>query len=262
MAFETLELTVDSENVAILTLNRPAKLNSFTAAMHAELRLALDSLEGKGARALVLTGAGKGFCAGQDLEDLDFTPGSMTDPGQLLEENFNPLIRRLQALPLPVIAAVNGVAAGAGANLAFACDLVVAARRASFIQAFVKIGLIPDSGGTWFLPHRVGLARALGLAMTGDKLSAERALEWGLIWDVVDDEQLNDQAYALARRLAHQPTQAIVAIRRTMRTALAQSLEAQLDLERDIQREMGRSQDYTEGVNAFVGKREPKFVGR
>lgn len=169
-------------DVAVVTLNRPEKLNSFTRDMHRSLVQALDHAEAGGARALLLTGAGRGFCAGQDLADLDFSPDNATDLGELIDTWFNPLVRRLQALPLPVIAAVNGTAAGAGANLALACDIVLAAKSASFIQAFVKIGLAPDSGGTWLLPKRVGLARALGLAMTGDKLSAEDAEKWGLVW--------------------------------------------------------------------------------
>src|SRR6202000_2940193 len=205
MSYEAIRLDIDtSSNVATITLNRPDKLNSFTRAMHRELSAALDEVETSGARALVLTGAGRGFCAAQDLAALAFTPGAMTDLGGLIDEYFNPLIRRLQALPLPVIAAVNGTAAGAGANLALACDLVLAARSASFIQAFVKIGLVPDSGGTWFLPQRVGMARALGLALTGEQLDAERAERWGMIWQGVDDAELSATAAQLAAQLAQQ----------------------------------------------------------
>ncbi|KAH0436898.1 hypothetical protein KCU90_g4036, partial [Aureobasidium melanogenum] len=252
MSFEAIRLDIDaSSRVATITLNRPDKLNSFTRAMHQELSAALDQVEASGARALVLTGAGRGFCAGQDLADLDFTPGAMTDLGELIDEHFNPLIRRLQALPLPVIAAVNGTAAGAGANLALACDLVLAARSASFIQAFVKIGLVPDSGGTWFLPQRVGMARALGLAITGDKLGAEKAESWGLIWQTVDDTELAATAGKLAAQLAQQPTRAIAAIKQAMRAGVTQTLDQQLDLERDLQRELGASHDYAEGVQAF-----------
>jgi 2-(1,2-epoxy-1,2-dihydrophenyl)acetyl-CoA isomerase len=263
MPYETIKLDIDATtHVATITLNRPDKLNSFTRTMHRELASALGEVEGAGARALVLTGAGRGFCAGQDLADLDFTPGKETDLGELIDQNFNPLIRRLQALPLPVIAAVNGTAAGAGANLAFACDLVFAARSASFIQAFVKIGLVPDSGGTWFLPQRVGMARALGLGITGDKLSAEKAESWGLVWQVVDDAELPAAAATIAAHLAQQPTRAIVAIRQAMRASETQTLDQQLDLERDLQSEMGQSHDYKEGVQAFIEKRAPKFEGR
>jgi len=248
-------------HVATLTLNRPDKLNSFTRAMHDELSKALDQVEASNARALVITGAGRGFCAGQDLADLDFTPGAMTNLGVLIDRYFNPLVRRLQASPLPVIAAVNGIAAGAGANLAMACDLIVAARSAGFVQAFVKIGLVPDSGGTWLLPRRVGEARALGLALTGDKLGAEQAEAWGLVWKVVDDEQLQSAALKLASQLAQQPAKAIAAIKHSIRAAANNTLDQQLDLERDVQRELGDSHDYAEGVAAFKGKRAPRFDG-
>jgi 2-(1,2-epoxy-1,2-dihydrophenyl)acetyl-CoA isomerase len=250
-----------STHVATLTLNRPDKLNSFTRTMHEELSTALDQVDASKARALVITGAGRGFCAGQDLADLDFTPGAMTNLGALIDRYFNPLVRRLQASPLPVIAAVNGIAAGAGANLAMACDLIVAARSASFVQAFVKIGLVPDSGGTWLLPRRGGEARALGLALTGDKLGAEQAEAWGLVWKVVEDDQLQSAALKLASQLAQQPAKAIAAIKHAIRAAANNTLDQQLDLERDVQRELGDSHDYAEGVAAFKEKRPPRFDG-
>ncbi|AJX17031.1 2-(1,2-epoxy-1,2-dihydrophenyl)acetyl-CoA isomerase PaaG [Burkholderia ubonensis] len=263
MSYQAIQLDIEqATHVATITLNRPDKLNSFTRAMHRELQSALDDVESGGARALILTGAGRGFCAGQDLADLDFTPGASTDLGALIDEHFNPLVRRLQRLPVPVIAAVNGTAAGAGANLALACDLVLAARSSSFIQAFVKIGLVPDSGGTWFLPQRIGMARALGLALTGDKLSAEQAEQWGLIWRTVDDDALASTARQLAAQLAQQPTLAIASVKQAMRESTTHTLDQQLDLERDLQRKLGQSHDYAEGVKAFIEKRAPRFEGR
>ena len=252
-----------SNGIARLFLNRPDKLNSFTRIMHGELRNALSRIEDDDAiRAVVISGKGRGFCAGQDLADLSFEPGKMTDLGALVGDQFNPLVRRIQALRKPVIARVQGIAAGAGANLALACDIVVAARSASFLQAFVNIGLLPDSGGTYFLPHKVGVARAMGLAMLGEKLSAEKAETWGLIWKCVDDEQLDAEVDKLATRLAAMPTRALAATKRAIGAALTTSLDDALDLERDLQSQLGASHDYIEGVNAFLQKRPPRFEGR
>jgi 2-(1,2-epoxy-1,2-dihydrophenyl)acetyl-CoA isomerase len=263
MADERTVVLETADGVARLTLNRPDKLNSFTRAMHADLRDALTVIEREPAiRAVVLSGAGRGFCAGQDLSDLSFEPGAMTDLGALIEDTFNPLIRRLHALPKPVIAKVRGIAAGAGANLALACDLVVAGRSASFLQAFVNIGLVPDSGGTWLLPRAVGSARALGLAMLGEKLPAETAERWGMIWKCVDDATLDAEVDALAAKLAKMPTRAIAAVKQAMRHAATTDLDMQLDLERDLQSSLGASHDYSEGVNAFLQKRAPRFEGR
>jgi 2-(1,2-epoxy-1,2-dihydrophenyl)acetyl-CoA isomerase len=253
--------------VALITLNRPQSLNSFTRAMHQALWGALDKVEADRAiRAVVITGAGRGFCAGADLAEFDFEPGpdlvKRADPGPVIEQAFNPTVRRLQALRVPTVAAVNGVAAGAGASLAMTCDIAVAAPGASFIQAFSKIGLIPDAGGTWFLIKKLGLARAMGAAMLGDKLSAKDAKEWGMIWDVAPDgEDCVEAAMKLAQRLATMPTQALVATRHLLRGAASRDLEAQLDAERDMQSAMGKTHDYIEGVMAFREKRPAQFKG-
>ncbi len=250
-------------DLAIVTLNRPQRLNAFTVAMHERLAAILDEVESRPARALVITGAGRGFCAGQDLSDRAVKPGSaVPDLGESLEKRYNPLIKRLVRAAFPVIAAVNGVAAGAGANLALACDIVLAARSARFIEPFCNLGLVPDSGGSWHLPHHVGLARALGLALTGEPLPAEVAESWGLIWRAVDDDRLMDEALALARKLARGPTAGYAKIKQAIRAACEQSLDAQLDLERDLQRAAGKSADYREGVAAFLEKRPPRFRGR
>jgi len=262
---EPLVLVADAGPVRTLTLNRPAALNSFTSAMHAELREALDAaaLEAS-VRAVVLTGAGRGFCAGQDLNDPGMAPGAdgKVDIGAVIEANYKPLAQRVRAMPVPVIAAVNGVAAGAGANLALGCDLVVAGRSASFIQAFSKIGLIPDCGGTWLLPRLVGRSRALGLALTGDKLPAEEAERMGLIWQCVDDAALMDTCMALAQRLAAMPSKAIAATRQAFDAAAQMSMNEALSLEAQLQRELGRQHDFAEGVAAFQQKRAPQFKDR
>ena len=252
------------DGVARLTLHRPDRLNSFNDAMHAEVRDALASVRADAsARVLLLTGAGRGFCAGQDLSDRAVAPGAApVDLGASIERNYRPLVLALRSLPVPTVCAVNGVAAGAGANLALSCDIVVATRSASFIQAFCKIGLIPDSGGTYFLPRLVGTARAKGLAMLGDKLPAEQAAAWGLIWRCVEDDAFAASVEALVAQLAVAPTSGLVAARRAIDAAAANSLEAQLDLERDLQRELGNGADYREGVAAFLAKRTPNFTGR
>ena len=245
-----------------VTLNRPDKLNSFNEAMHAAMRAAVDRVEREPeVRAALLTGAGKGFCAGQDLGDRNVAADQELDLGATVETWYNPLIRRLRALEKPIICAVNGVAAGAGANLALACDIVLAARSARFIQAFCRIGLVPDSGGTYFLPRLVGEARARALALTGEPVTAEQAQAWGMIWQVVDDERLQAEALTLARRLATGPTRGLGLTKRALDRSFANDLTSQLDLERDLQREAGRTADYREGVAAFVAKRPPMFRG-
>ncbi len=260
-------LYAENGGVATVTLNRPAALNSFTPEMHRELWAALDKAEANPAmRALVLTGAGRGFCAGADLAAFDFTPGpglvERADPGPTIEKNFNVSARRLHNLRMPTVCAVNGVAAGAGASFAMGCDVVFAAHNASFIQAFSKIGLIPDAGGTWLLTERLGLARATALAMTGDKLGAQQAKDWGMIWDVAKEgEDVVALATAFAQRLATMPTKALVATRHTLRASGANTFSQQLDLERDTQSAMGKTHDYFEGVKAFLEKRPAAFKG-
>ena len=253
--------------VAVITLNRPQALNSFTRQMHQELWDAFARIDAdKAIRAAVLTGSGRGFCAGADLAEFDFEPGpdlvQRADPGPVIDQCFNPTVRKLMALRVPTVAAVNGVAAGAGASIAMACDLAVAAHNASFIQAFSRIGLVPDAGGTWFLIKKLGLARAMGCAMLGDKVGAQDAKEWGMVWDVAPEgTDCLGRALELAQRLAAMPTQALVQTRHLLRAAASRELDAQLDAERDTQSALGRTHDYIEGVMAFREKRTPAFKG-
>ena len=262
MAYDNILFSSEG-SVARITLNRPDRLNSFTQAMHADLRDALARVKSDATlRVLLLTGAGRGFCAGQDLSEGEVPPGKPIDIGGIIERSYKPLVLALRSLPMPVVCAVNGLAAGAGANVALACDIVVAAKSASFIQAFCKIGLLPDAGGTYFLPRLVGSARARGLALLGDKLSGEQAAEWGLIWKCVDDDALTATVEALLRQLAAAPTRALAATKEALDAASGNTLEAQLNCERDLQQTLGRSADFQEGVAAFREKRPPRFSGR
>jgi len=263
MTYQNIRFEVQTGGIARLTLNRPDKLNSFTGAMNAEIRAALDTVQAdKTVRVLVISGAGRAFCAGQDLADPEMAMGPMLpDIGNVVEQYYKPLILALQNLRVPTVAMVNGIAAGAGASLALACDLIIAAKSAYFLQAFSKIGLIPDTGGTWFLPQRVGMARAMGLAMLADKLPAEKAQDWGLIWQAVDDAELAPTVDKLAAQLAAMPTKALVRTRAAMHAAPNHTLEQQLSLEAGFMRELGWSPDFAEGVAAFMEKRAPKFTG-
>ena len=259
MAYETIDFKADGP-IARITLNRPDRLNSFTAKMHEELREALANLNE--ARVVVLTGSGRGFCAGQDLNDRAVAPGEAVDLGKTVKGQWNPLVRTLTSLPQPVIARVNGVAAGAGANIALACDIVIAAKSAKFIQSFSAIGLIPDSGGTWVLPRLVGQARALGLALTGEPLPAEKAAEWGLIWKAVDDPALDEETEAVATKLASLPPLGLQAIKEMIRESWKYSLEDELERQAAAMRRLGFTEDYREGVAAFLEKRQSSFKGR
>ncbi len=261
---EAFILSTVEQGVMTITLNRPDRLNSFNDLMHQQLAESLTQAErDDSVRCLLITGAGRGFCAGQDLNDRNVDPsGPAPDLGLSVERFYNPLVRRLAALPKPVIAAVNGVAAGAGATLALGCDMVLASRSASFVMAFSRLGLVPDCGGSWFLPRVAGRARAMGLALLGEKLSAEQAAQWGMIWQLVEDAELADTSLQLARHLAAQPTFGLGLIKQALLAAETNGLDAQLDLERDYQRMAGRSADYREGVSAFLAKRPPQFSGK
>ncbi|WP_168073804.1 2-(1,2-epoxy-1,2-dihydrophenyl)acetyl-CoA isomerase PaaG [Caulobacter sp. SSI4214] len=263
MAYETIQFSLEA-GVARLVLNRPDRLNSFTVQMHGEVAAALDLIEADGAvRVLLVTGAGRGFCAGQDLADRAVSPGgAAVDLGQSVERYYNPLVRRLVALPFPVVCAVNGVAAGAGANLALAADIVIAAKSAKFIQSFAHIGLIPDSGGTWILPRLIGQARALAITLTGVPVPAEQAEAWGMIWRAVPDEALVEESEKLVAGFAKAPTLGLAATKAMIRASGAHTLDEELDLQRDAMRRLGHSADYAEGVDAFLNKRSPVFTGR
>ena len=262
MNYENIKFEI-KDGIAVLTLNRPDKLNAFTQAMHLEVRSALAIVKtDPTVRVLVLTGAGRGFCAGQDLSDRAVEPGAQgVDLGESVERYYAPLVLSLRSLPMPVICAVNGVAAGAGANLALACDIVLAAKSAIFIESFCKLGLIPDTGGTWHLPRLIGMARATGLAMLGEKLSADNAEKWGLIWRCVPDAALMDETMAMAEHFAFAPTKGLAYTKKALQASFANTLPEQLKLEGEMMRELGYSHDYREGVAAFVEKRPAHFKG-
>jgi 2-(1,2-epoxy-1,2-dihydrophenyl)acetyl-CoA isomerase len=261
MSYENILVDI-SQGIATVTVNRPKVMNALNEQTLTELAQAFDTLEADAAvRCVLITGAGRGFCAGQDLSERDMSATDI-DMGAGLDTRYNPLVRRMRALRKPIVCAVNGVAAGAGANFALACDIVIAARSASFIQAFVKIGLVPDCGGSYFLPRLAGTQRAMALAMTGDRLAAEDAERWGLIWKCVDDAQLKAEAEKLSLQLASGPTQSLGLIKKAIYDSADNDLAAQLDLERDLQREVGKGKDYREGVKAFLEKRKPTFTGQ
>jgi len=263
MTTQSLILVEKKPGYRVVTFNRPDKLNALNDAMHEELRRAINDAEAdESCRALMLTGTGRAFCAGQDLSDRLLKPGEAPVPRNSIEQHYNPLVRKLRDLPFPVIAAVNGVAAGAGANIALACDIVIASLKANFVQSFARVGLVPDSGGTWFLPRLVGDARARGLALLAQDLPAEKAAAWGLIWRAVDDEILMHEATRICEHFAQAPTQGLALIKRALNASASNTLDAQLDLERDLQRSANLTPDYAEGVRAFMEKRKPNFTGR
>ena len=262
MLYEHIEYTV-ARGVACLTLNRPDSLNSFTAAMHGEVAEVLKAAaEDRAIRAVVITGAGRGFCAGQDLNERNVAPGERVDLGESVDQFYNPLIRRITGMEKPVICAVNGVAAGAGANLALACDLVFAAESAKFVESFAMLGLIPDSGGSWHLPRMIGMARAKGMAMLMPKVTAQQAKEWGLIWEVVEDAKLMDTVMALAEHLATQPTRGFAYTKQAFSASMTNTLDEQLELEKTLMSTAGFTDDYAEGVKAFLEKRQPEYKGQ
>jgi 2-(1,2-epoxy-1,2-dihydrophenyl)acetyl-CoA isomerase len=262
MTFKTIVLDTSAGH-ALLTLDRPERLNSINAVMHEELQAAIRLVRSdSGLRCLVLTGAGRAFCAGQDLSERAVPDGDASpDLGESLDKRYNPLVRALHALEMPVVCAVNGVAAGAGCSLALGCDLVIAARSASFVLSHASLGLVPDAGATWFVPRLVGRARAMGMAMLGVRVGAAQAEAWGMIWRCVDDDRLKEETEALARELASRPGRGAALIKRAINATGENTLDRQLDLERDLQRLAGRSEDYREGVRAFMEKREPRFKG-
>ena len=259
MSYECIQFEL-TEQVARISLNRPDKLNSFTVQMHEELADALTRVESQGVRVLLITGEGRGFCAGQDLSERQMGSGDV-DLGHTIDTYYAPLVRRIRAMPWPVVVGVNGVAAGAGANLALAGDIVIATESASFIQPFCRLGLLPDTGGTYFLPRLVGEARAKGLSLLGDKLTATQAAQWGLIWECVEDDAFQERLQALCTHFANAPTKGLAATKQVIQQSISNTLDQQLDLERDTMRQLGKTADYAEGVNAFMNKRQPQFKG-